>query len=67
MASAPQTPNTLLETVRYFSDLDVATNCVASIRWPEGFVCPECESKEFSYLKARRLWQWQVLPEADER
>lgn len=52
-----QTPNTLLEAVTYFSDLDRATEYVASIRWPEGFVCPACGSKEHSYLTTRRLWK----------
>lgn len=57
MADAISTPTTLLEAVRYFSDLDVATQYVASIRWPEGFVCPACGTKEHSYLTTRRLWK----------
>ena len=50
-------PTNLLEAVRYFSDLDVATEFVAKLRWPNGPVCPRCESKEFSYLTTRRLWK----------
>ncbi|MDQ3958330.1 MAG: transposase, partial [Actinomycetota bacterium] len=57
MAEENHTPQTLLEAVTYFSDLDVATQYVASIRWPEGFVCPSCGGREHSYLTSRRLWK----------
>jgi ribosomal protein L37AE/L43A len=46
-----------MEAIRYFSDLDVATEYVASIRWPDGFICPNCQGREYSYLKTRRLWK----------
>jgi transposase-like protein len=57
MESKDRTPQTLLEAIRHFSDLDAATQYVASIRWPEGFVCPSCGKREHSYLKTRRLWK----------
>lgn len=47
----------LLEAVRYFSDIDVATDFVANLRWPDGPVCPRCEGGEHSYLTTRRLWK----------
>ncbi|PYP88993.1 MAG: IS1595 family transposase [Blastocatellia bacterium AA13] len=50
-------PQTLIETVRFFSDPDVALNFMASLRWPDGPVCPECESKEYSFLSTRRVWK----------
>ncbi len=50
-------PNTLLEAIRYFSDLDVATQFFAEVRWPEGPTCPRCESKSYSYLSTRRIWK----------
>src|SRR3954469_3997208 len=50
-------PRTLIEAIRYFSDLDVATEFVARLRWPDGPVCPRCGSKNYSYLKTRRLWK----------
>lgn len=50
-------PTTLDEAIRYFSDLDVATDYVAGLRWPDGFVCPHCGSGEFSYVSTRRLWK----------
>src|SRR4051812_32126025 len=50
-------PTTLLEAVRYFADLDVATEFVAKLRWPDGPVCPACGGKEHGYITTRRLWK----------
>jgi transposase-like protein len=50
-------PQTLVEAIRYFSDLDVATEFVASLRWPDGPECPACQGKEHSYLTTRRIWK----------
>jgi transposase-like protein len=52
-----QRPTNLLEAIRYFSDLDVATNYVAKLRWPDGPACPRCGCREYSYLTTRRLWK----------
>ncbi len=59
MESPAKQPKTLLEAVRYFSDLDVATEYVARLRWPDGPVCPRCgvlDEKHY-YLKTRRVWK----------
>ncbi len=50
-------PTSLLEAVRYFTDLDVATDFVAKLRWPNGPVCPRCGGTEYSYLTTRRVWR----------
>lgn len=50
-------PSSLLEAIRYFADLDVATDYVAKLRWPDGAVCPRCGGTEHSYLTTRRLWK----------
>src|SRR5215208_7652416 len=50
-------PTSLLQAIRYFSDLDVATEYVAKLRWPNGPVCPRCGCVEYSYLSTRRLWK----------
>lgn len=50
-------PRTLIEAIRYFQDPDVCVEFIASLRWPDGFVCPICESTEYSYLTTRRLWK----------
>src|SRR3954463_9890180 len=50
-------PSNLLEAIRYFADLDVATAFVADLRWPEGPVCPKCGGREHSFLSTRRIWK----------
>lgn len=50
-------PTSLLEAVRYFSDLDVCNTYVASLRWPDGPVCPSCGGLEHSYVSTRRVWK----------
>lgn len=55
--STTHLPTTFVEAARYFSDLDVATDFVAKLRWPDGPVCPECGGKEHSYLSTRRIWK----------
>src|SRR5437868_9436128 len=50
-------PADLVEAIRYFSDLDVATAYVAGLRWPDGFTCPHCGGREYSYVTTRRLWK----------
>ena len=59
METPANAPKTLLEAIRYFSDLDVATEHVAKTRWPDGPVCPACgtlDPKHY-YLKTRRVWK----------
>ncbi|MGC2192038.1 MAG: IS1595 family transposase [Candidatus Dormiibacterota bacterium] len=50
-------PGTLIQAIRYFSDLDVATEFFAGLRWPDGPICPRCSGRSHSYLAARRLWK----------
>ena len=59
MKSPANQPKTLLEAIRHYSDLDVATEEVAKVRWPDGPVCPACGlvDKKHYYLKTRRVWK----------
>jgi transposase-like protein len=50
-------PKTLLDAIRYYADLDVATKEFAGLRWPDGPVCPYCQSKENYYAPSRRIWK----------
>jgi transposase-like protein len=52
-----QHPKTLLEAIRYFSDVQVARDFFVSMRWPEGPFCPRCGSKEVSYSPKYRRFQ----------
>jgi transposase-like protein len=53
-------PTTLIDAIRYFSDLDAATEFTASLRWPDGPRCPDCGGSEHSHLTTRRLWKCKV-------
>ncbi len=57
MSTKNRHPESLLQAIQYFSDLDVATDFVAGLRWPNGAVCPRCGGVEHSYLKTRRIWK----------
>ena len=50
-------PETLTEAVRYFTDPDVCLAFVASVRWPNGIVCPRCGSREQSFIASRKIWR----------
>lgn len=50
-------PADLTEAIRYFADLDLATDYVAGLRWPDGFVCPHCGGRDYSFVSTRRLWK----------
>jgi transposase-like protein len=57
MEESKEIPQSLLEAVRYFTDLDVCVDFVASLRWPDGVTCPHCAGKKVSYLSSRRIWK----------
>lgn len=50
-------PETLIEAIRYFTDIDVCTEFVAQMRWAGTPVCDRCGRTEHSYLSTRRLWK----------
>ena len=57
MSRTKRLPTSLIEAIRYFSDLDICTEFVAKLRWPNGPVCPRCGGVAYSYLTTRRLWK----------
>ena len=51
-------PQTLIEAVRYFSDLDVCDEYLLKIKWPDGKPkCPKCDSDNVGRIKSRRKLQ----------
>lgn len=50
-------PNTLLEAIRYFSDTERCIAYMASLRWPNGAICPTCGRVDVSYLKSQQRFQ----------
>jgi transposase-like protein len=55
--STSKLPTSLIEAVRYFSDLNVCTEFVASLRWADGWVCENCGGIRYSYITTRRVWK----------
>jgi transposase-like protein len=53
-----ETPKTLQQAVKYFSDLDNCQNYMIAARWADGQVrCPSCGSERVTYLANARLWK----------
>ncbi len=50
-------PETLVDAVRYFADPDTCLSFVAGLRWPNGVVCPRCNSPASYFLSTRRVWK----------
>jgi transposase-like protein len=50
---------TLSDAIRYFADEQVCIDTVAAMRWPNGPVCPKCESGEIRqhWLANQKRWQ----------
>jgi transposase-like protein len=58
MKAEKKYPKTLIEAVRYFSDLDVAQEFFKNVRWPSGEVCcPTCGDVNVKYLATYRRWE----------
>jgi transposase-like protein len=51
-------PETLIEAIRYFADVDVCLDFMVSLRWPDSTVkCPTCGSAKVTFMASRRIWQ----------
>lgn len=50
-------PKTLQQAIRYFSDEQVCIDTIASLRWPNGPVCPKCGHCEHYYLATQKRWK----------
>ena len=50
------TPNSLIEAVRFFSDLDQCNEYMRQIKWPDGnIVCPRCGSQKVAEIRTRKM------------
>ncbi len=57
MNTHPKQPETLVQAIRYFSDADVCEEFVADMRWTDGPVCPNCESKRIGRIETRKMFR----------
>lgn len=49
-------PQTLIEAVKFFSDIDKCNEYMASIKWPDGkIVCPKCGSENVGKIETRKM------------
>src|SRR5688572_13091938 len=55
-----ETPRTLVEAIRYFSDPDTCLQFLIPLRWPHGISCPHCGSTAATFLARARLWKCPV-------
>jgi transposase-like protein len=52
----PDLPQSLIEAVRYFSNLTVCNKYMQAIKWPDGkIVCPKCQSERIGEVASRHL------------
>lgn len=51
-------PKTLLEMEQRFASEDACRDYLTKLRWPTGFVCPECQGK-VGWVDRRRRWTCQ--------
>ena len=52
------TPNSLVEAIRYFTDADRCFEFVKSLRWADGVVaCPRCGECDPIFISTRRIWK----------
>ncbi len=49
-------PKSLLEAVRYFSDLGVCNKYMQRVKWPDGKIaCPKCQGERIGEVASRQL------------
>lgn len=51
-----ETPKTLQEAIKHYSDPDVCLEAIVTLRWPDGVTCPYCGSQEVGFVQTRRIW-----------
>lgn len=52
-----KTPKTLQQAIQHFSNEQVCIDTIASLRWPDGPICPACGMREHYYLETQKRWK----------
>lgn len=52
-----ETPKTLQQAIKFFSDPDKALAFAVARRWPDGVTCPTCGRGEPRFIATRRMWE----------
>lgn len=53
----PEFPKTIFEFQQQFPTEEAQLDFLIKSRWPNGFVCPRCGNKEYSWISTRKLLQ----------
>lgn len=48
---------TLLDAIKFFSDEATCVEFVRDQRWPDGVICPRCDSDNVAWVASRMVWQ----------
>jgi len=51
-----QSPQTLVEAIKYFSNPDVCFEYAKNMHWPNGVECPYCGNRELSFIRTQKVW-----------
>jgi transposase-like protein len=54
-------PETLLEAIQYFSNPENALQLFVRARWPNGVICPQCGSKDVTFLANAKVWKCKTV------
>jgi transposase-like protein len=57
-------PKTLQEAILYFADPANCREYLVARRWPNGVVCPRCDSTKVTFLEKYNRWQCSVTHDA---
>src|SRR6185369_16692111 len=56
MPATLTTPRTLIEAVRFFSNIDLCNEYMVGIKWPDGkIVCPKCHGDNVGKIETRKM------------
>lgn len=47
----------LSELFKQYSTVEQCETTLFNLKWPDGFICPRCESKSYCKLKSRKIYQ----------
>ena len=50
-------PKTLIEAIKYFSDEQTCIDTVAKMKWHDGVKCPDCNKPEPYWIKTQKRWK----------
>ncbi len=57
-----ETPKTLLEAIKYFSEYENCRQFMIAVRWADGVVrCPVCQSDKVTYLAKARVYKCRTV------